>query len=109
MGGRNREFCILIGAAVGTLSLVPTNSLAQQEVFRQDPCTMNVVYATALAALTACAEKGSASQTVHPGIAVLQWYQRGGGRYRSGPVVSDGRQPRTSCCPARPRTDVRRG
>ena len=58
---RNGGLGVLIGAAVGTLFLVPANGLAQQEVFRVDPCSLSAVfYATRLAAVSGCAAEGNA-------------------------------------------------
>ena len=78
VGGSNSVFGILIGGALGTLFLIPANGLAQQDIFRPDPCSLNVVYMTRLVRPD-CLRRGRIRfRSVHPGIDVREWYRRGG-------------------------------
>ena len=51
---------LLIGAAVGTLFLVPAYGLAQSDVLRLDPCDSEIIYMSWLGGLISCAETGHA-------------------------------------------------
>ena len=68
MAGTRGAFALSIGAAVGTLLLVPANGFAQQEVFLQEPCTSGIIYATTHGRLIACAEVGRASYQYTLGV-----------------------------------------
>ena len=61
---RDGAFGILIGAAVGTLFLVPAHGSAQRDpraqVFRADPCSSATLYTSRWAALIGCAATGYA-------------------------------------------------
>ncbi len=50
---------LMVGAAVGTLFLVPAHGLAQRGVIERDPCSSGVVYMSPLDGLIRCAEDGN--------------------------------------------------
>src|SRR5688572_4199957 len=55
--------------AMGALILVPADGRAQQEVFRQDPCSAaNVVYTSQLQAVISCAATGYAPDQFRLGV-----------------------------------------
>ena len=58
MPSRDGAFGLLIGAAVGTLFLVPAHGLAQWAPFEVDPCSSDVLNMSALEGLIRCAESG---------------------------------------------------
>ena len=60
MVSRDGRLGILIGAAVGTLFLVPAHGSAQLGVFEVDPCSMNVIHMSWVRGLIGCAETGYA-------------------------------------------------
>ena len=58
MVGRDGAFGLLMGAAVGALSLVPAHGLAQWRVARPDPGSSGVIYLSPVEGLIDCAEHG---------------------------------------------------
>ena len=75
MASRDGAFGILIGAAVGTLLLVPAHGLAQADVLRLDPCDSAIIYTSRLGGLISCAETGHAPDQYTLGV----MYSRGEG------------------------------
>ena len=65
---RDGAFGILIGAAVGTLFLVPAQGSAQAEVFRLDPCSAEIIYMSRLEGLIRCGETGYAPDQYTLGV-----------------------------------------
>ena len=65
---RDGAFGIVIGAAVGTLFLVPAQGSAQAEVFRLDPCSAEIIYMSRLAGLIRCGETGYAPDQYTLGV-----------------------------------------
>jgi TPR repeat protein len=59
---------LLIGAAVGTLFLVPAYGLAQADVFRLDPCDPTIIYMSRVGGLISCAETGHAPDQYNLGV-----------------------------------------
>ena len=89
MVSRDGVFGILIGAAVGTLFLVPAHGSAQADVLRLDPCDSSIIYMSRLGGLISCAETGYAPDQYtlglmyHSGKGVpednaeaVRWYRR---------------------------------
>ena len=68
MASRDGAFGVLMGAAVGTLFLVPAHGLAQWELFEVDPCSSAVIYLSRLASLIRCAETGYAPDQYTLGV-----------------------------------------
>ena len=68
MVSRNGAFGILMGAAVGTLFLVPAHGLAQWGVFEVDPCSSAVIYTSRVQGLISCAETGYAPDQYTLGV-----------------------------------------
>ena len=72
MPSRDGTFGLLIGAAVGTLFLVPAHGLAQWAPFEVDPCSSDVINMSALAGLIRCAESGWAPDQYTLGMMYAQ-------------------------------------
>ena len=68
MRSRYGVFGILIGAAVGTLFLVPAHGLAQAELLRLDPCSSEVIYMSPLEGLLRCGKTGYAPDQYTLGV-----------------------------------------
>ena len=68
MVSRGGAFGVLIGAAVGTLFLVPAHGSAQWGVFEVDPCSPAVIYLSRLEGLIRCAESGWAPDQYTLGV-----------------------------------------
>ena len=65
---RDGAFGMLIGAAVGTLFLVPAHGLAQWGIVEVDPCSSAVIYVSPLGGLIRCAESGWAPDQFTLGV-----------------------------------------
>ena len=72
MASRDGAFGLLIGAAVGTLFLVPAHGLAQWAPFEVDPCSSDVINMSALEGLIRCAESGWAPDQYTLGMMYAQ-------------------------------------
>ena len=68
MVSRDGAFGLLIGAAVGTLFLVPAHGLAQGVISRPDPCSGSVIHLSPVVGLIRCAEEGYAPDQYTAGV-----------------------------------------